>query len=394
MTIYDNNDYLIDYGNDGEVLIDSGDDEEVQTPPSNSSTNKLVKSEPTDTLSDVFVVEGPLYFNNLSADTSLHARVNERLLSLLKTGADADVCLKVGSEEVEMKAHSLILKSASDFFATALSGDWAESKNNEIKLHSIEPTVMQIILEYIYGGVLKMSNELHKTLDLYDALKYLYLPEACTAIRTSLTTTLRATDDYHLKDLPRYWSEIEKRNHADLHETVIEVFGHLLKEACDGTVNEEMVKAIAKMVETVEDVVKVLKGAWSGVGEGVERPSPDERRRVRRARSRSRSPRSRLYRPDPRDRSSGRSSRYGYDWRYDDRRESPSPPPRRDDNANWDTYTPGQQHKKHATYCALMFVNAWMDEHGGAVGDGGLEMLLRGVSEICGFVPKVKEEEE
>ncbi|KAJ3044439.1 hypothetical protein HK097_001465 [Rhizophlyctis rosea] len=252
-----------------------------------------------DTPPGVPTVDRPLCFKSLSVDTSLQPLANNRILSLLETGTDADVRLQVGPEESEIMAHrwddilttvltleassiltklspsSLILKAASDFFASALSGNWAEGKTNEIKIQSIEPTVMRVVLEYIYGGVLKMSDELVQTLDLYDALKYLCLPEACAVIRANLVSTLLSIDPVQL---PKYWSEIEKRNHADLHETGLEVFSQLMRRACQVPVCEPLVRAIAKIVETVEDAVKVLKGAWKVV-EPVEGSRSPERRR-------------------------------------------------------------------------------------------------------------------
>ncbi|KAJ3051228.1 hypothetical protein HK097_007815 [Rhizophlyctis rosea] len=163
-----------------------------------------------------------VYFDpefNPCVDTSLHSRFNERFLALLETGAHRDVCLKIGPDETVMAAHSLVLTTASDFFDTAVLGDWAESKNNEIKLLHIEPDVMRLVLQYMYGGAVKMSKSFTKTIGIYDAFKYLCLPEP----------------------------SVQQTNHPELLDLETQMFSRLLREAC-------------QYREADEQIVKVMPG--------------------------------------------------------------------------------------------------------------------------------------
>ncbi|CAG8515159.1 652_t:CDS:2 [Ambispora gerdemannii] len=84
---------------------------------------------------------------------------------LLDTACDHDVEIQVGEKDdvQTYKAHSLILRARSAYFATALSNEWArtEDNNNSIlsfKKPNISPFVFGVILRYIYGGMIYLTK--------------------------------------------------------------------------------------------------------------------------------------------------------------------------------------------------------------------------------------------
>ncbi|KAJ3051227.1 hypothetical protein HK097_007814 [Rhizophlyctis rosea] len=344
-------------------------------------------------------------------NTTLQTRANERYLEILAKGSNADVYLKVGPFETVMMAHRLILTTASEFFANALSGDWAESKNNEIKLDHIKPKVMRVVLQYIYGGIVKMSQDFEETLAIYDAFKFLCLTEPCAVIRTSIACTLHS---HAGEALQKYWWQIQACTYPELFELGLQVFGRLLREACEGLVDSNMVDTVASVVETAEDGVKVLKYAWGSQyksdslyadpvqhkshcylsGEAHEyapcacdRPTPTlvTFRGIPeptycpcgiRYEPKSQKPASTTYsNADP----YNRPTSPGY---------SPYQPSYYGPTCDHTPQHPGtnssNQYEKHAAFYGHMFAKAWAKGRKGGTRHEK-DLLLRGVSEICGF---------
>jgi hypothetical protein len=70
--------------------------------------------------------------------------------SLINDKDESNVIIQVGEESnmKEFKAHSLILKSRSSYFRTALSENWAKKENDMyiFKKPNISPDVFEIIL--------------------------------------------------------------------------------------------------------------------------------------------------------------------------------------------------------------------------------------------------------
>ncbi|CAI2182829.1 11948_t:CDS:2 [Funneliformis geosporum] len=81
---------------------------------------------------------------------------------LRSSGDNYDVIIEAG-ENVNIKqfhAHSLILTLRSTYFKTALSNGWAHKVNGKIifKKPNINPDVMEILLKYIYTGIIDLDN--------------------------------------------------------------------------------------------------------------------------------------------------------------------------------------------------------------------------------------------
>ncbi|KAG9295521.1 hypothetical protein G9A89_000172 [Geosiphon pyriformis] len=92
---------------------------------------------------------------------------------LLDNARDHDVSIEVGEGDKSQtyKAHSLILRSRSKYFATALSNEWARTQGANMiffKKPNISPFVFGVILRYIYGGMICLIK--YDTAEIFDIL--------------------------------------------------------------------------------------------------------------------------------------------------------------------------------------------------------------------------------
>ncbi|GBC09491.1 hypothetical protein RclHR1_08900005 [Rhizophagus clarus] len=87
---------------------------------------------------------------------------SEDFYHLLESGEFSDTEILVGEEPntKTFKTHSLILKTRSNYFRTAFSSSWIKTENNIITLHkpNISVEVFDILIKYIYSGVIKLSD--------------------------------------------------------------------------------------------------------------------------------------------------------------------------------------------------------------------------------------------
>ncbi|RIB28473.1 hypothetical protein C2G38_2157790 [Gigaspora rosea] len=86
-------------------------------------------------------------------------------MSVLNSGDYADVILRIGDDEnfKEFRAHSIVLRTRSPYFRTALSDRWAQKQDNVIiyEKPNILPEAFEVILKYIYSGVLDLNLKIH-----------------------------------------------------------------------------------------------------------------------------------------------------------------------------------------------------------------------------------------
>ena len=81
-----------------------------------------------------------------------HADLSQDLSLMLNDADDYNVVIQVGENQnmKEFRAHSNLLRARSPYFKSALSTNWATTKNNiiEFKKPNINATVFEIILKY------------------------------------------------------------------------------------------------------------------------------------------------------------------------------------------------------------------------------------------------------
>ncbi|XP_061859621.1 BTB/POZ domain-containing protein 8 isoform X3 [Colius striatus] len=98
--------------------------------------------------------------NEGTADNSKLETVSalgEDLVMLYKKCCFPDICICIDGKYFQ--AHRAILCARSSYFAAMLSGSWAESSQEHISLQGISRLEMNVILHFIYGGILDFPDK-------------------------------------------------------------------------------------------------------------------------------------------------------------------------------------------------------------------------------------------
>ncbi|CAG8603875.1 998_t:CDS:2, partial [Cetraspora pellucida] len=97
-------------------------------------------------------------------------------MSVLNSGDYADVILRIGDDEhfKEFRAHSIVLRTRSPYFRTALSDRWAQKQDNVIIYE--KPNILPEAFEVILNGVLELKlRDVKVVLNILVACKELCL---------------------------------------------------------------------------------------------------------------------------------------------------------------------------------------------------------------------------
>ena len=86
---------------------------------------------------------------------------------ILKVGGEVD------KDGIEMKAHKVVLSSASPFFYNALRSDMKEKQDGVIRLMEVRKCFMDLVLEYLYTGHVDITKG--NVFDLIEVSDYLML---------------------------------------------------------------------------------------------------------------------------------------------------------------------------------------------------------------------------
>ncbi len=100
-----------------------------------------------------------------------------------KNGLFCDITLLIGPRKHPISAHRLVLSSASEYFKTMFTTNLKEGSQSTIELPKTEVSVMELLLDYVYVGVLDVTDDTIEKLiraanyfgmlDLYDkCVKY------------------------------------------------------------------------------------------------------------------------------------------------------------------------------------------------------------------------------
>ncbi|KFP26653.1 BTB/POZ domain-containing protein 8, partial [Colius striatus] len=93
--------------------------------------------------------------NNSKLETV--SALGEDLAMLYKKCCFPDICICIDGKYFQ--AHRAILCARSSYFAAMLSGSWAESSQEHISLQGISRLEMNVILHFIYGGILDFPDK-------------------------------------------------------------------------------------------------------------------------------------------------------------------------------------------------------------------------------------------
>ncbi|GJQ83409.1 hypothetical protein Trydic_g14191 [Trypoxylus dichotomus] len=88
-------------------------------------------------------------------DHSNHALMN--IYKMKQHGQLCDVTLKVGLET--FKAHRVILASVSPYFFAMFNGNMKEHSSTEVILHDIDPTAIEMLLDFSYTGQIMITAD-------------------------------------------------------------------------------------------------------------------------------------------------------------------------------------------------------------------------------------------
>src|SRR3954447_6529151 len=82
-------------------------------------------------------------------------------LFLTKDNYDLIIQAGEGQNTKEFFAHSLILSARSTYFKAALSKEWMKKENGIIiiKKPNISPEIIELILKYLYTGIINFDNQ-------------------------------------------------------------------------------------------------------------------------------------------------------------------------------------------------------------------------------------------
>ncbi|EXX67030.1 hypothetical protein GLOIN_2v1480795 [Rhizophagus irregularis DAOM 181602=DAOM 197198] len=120
-----------------------------------------------------------------------HSGLSKDFSSILNDADDFNVIIQVGKNEYikEFHAHSVILRTRSPYFRSALSNKWI-TKNNDMIIFNkpnISPLVFEMILKYIYTGELDLTNyQSEDILELLVASDELLLEELFEHVQDNL----------------------------------------------------------------------------------------------------------------------------------------------------------------------------------------------------------------
>ncbi|XP_063795964.1 BTB/POZ domain-containing protein 8 isoform X2 [Pseudophryne corroboree] len=78
------------------------------------------------------------------------------LRSLYKHSCCADVTIQI--EDQYFHVHRAILCARSSYFAAMLSGCWAETSRELIKIQGLKPADMEVLMHFIYGGIMELPK--------------------------------------------------------------------------------------------------------------------------------------------------------------------------------------------------------------------------------------------
>ena len=76
-----------------------------------------------------------------------------------KHGLFCDITLLIGPRKHPIRAHRLVLSSASEYFKTLFTTNLKEGSQPEIELPKTEVSVMELLLDYVYIGELDVTDE-------------------------------------------------------------------------------------------------------------------------------------------------------------------------------------------------------------------------------------------
>nr|CAH7766918.1 unnamed protein product [Callosobruchus chinensis] len=132
--------------------------EEKPSPASTPSTSSVVFEASTQTPTNE-TCNSPLFsqkgYSLKTSGHSHHALTN--IQKMRQSGQLCDITLKVGLEK--FRAHKVVLASVSPYFFAMFNGDMKEHTLPEVELHDLDPTAIDLLVEYAYSGQIVITTD-------------------------------------------------------------------------------------------------------------------------------------------------------------------------------------------------------------------------------------------
>ena len=93
------------------------------------------------------------------ADDCYTSDVMKNLDEARKKGDFCDITLLIGPEKQPIKAHRLILASASDYFRVMFTSDLKESRQSEVELCNTDLPTMTSLIDFLYSGKMQVTDD-------------------------------------------------------------------------------------------------------------------------------------------------------------------------------------------------------------------------------------------
>ena len=145
---------------------------------------------------------------------------------LFEAGERYDVIIYAGLDEEEIRAHSIILSTRSQYFRTAFSNEWARKEDGKFifKKPDVSPLLFRIVIRYLYCGNIELT-----TLQGTDVLNLLLVVD-----ELGIQTLTPCIQEYLVKRndefLQQYPVEILETVHQ--HEQFTELWDSCLEKIC------------------------------------------------------------------------------------------------------------------------------------------------------------------
>eukprot|EP01039_Chlorochromonas_danica_P001801 gene1801-1967_t len=96
-----------------------------------------------------------------------------------------------GEEDREVKVHKIFLYASSEYFQKMFDGPWKEKTSANIALtDSIDFTVFQVFLTYLYTGSFEGDTLSRFGFDLYTLADYYAVPELTKSVVTTMKQSM------------------------------------------------------------------------------------------------------------------------------------------------------------------------------------------------------------
>ncbi|XP_061823801.1 kelch-like protein 7 [Nerophis lumbriciformis] len=114
--------------------------------------------------------------------------------NLRKQGTLCDVCLVV--QRKQFPAHRIVLAAASKFFRLMFTTSMLESKSYEVELSSVDPDIIELLLEFIYTSQVPADiNKVQSLLDVAKQYQITCLKQVCAEVLKKRTAARKRSGD-------------------------------------------------------------------------------------------------------------------------------------------------------------------------------------------------------